>query len=84
MIVMTNLTGKYVELKPWIIMKNDTNRPFGSRNLYYVAKETEKAIKVCPVDTYNVDFSFWSPKSAIINVLTNDEQGKTVVTKWEE
>lgn len=62
-IVMTNLTGKYVELKLWIIMKNDTNRPFGSRNLYYVAKETEKAIKVCPVDTYNAVFKAWKDYS---------------------
>ena len=68
---MNEYTGKYVELKQWA--RKDIDRPFGARNLYYVGRETEKAVHVCPVDcNYKQNpTTFWSPKSAVINVIDN-------------
>lgn len=57
--------GMYVSLKPWA--RKDHDRPYGARNLYYCARETEKAVLVAPVDTaYKMEaVSFWAPKSAV-------------------
>lgn len=62
-------TGNYVELKPWA--RKDFDRPYGARNLYYVGRETEKAVHVVPVDhAYKVEpTAFWSPKSAVIKII---------------
>lgn len=68
---MAELKGSYVALKPWA--RKDTGRPFGARNLYYVARETEKAVLVSPVDTqYKMEAaSFWCPKCAITENFGN-------------
>lgn len=57
--------GMYLSLKPWA--RKDYSRPYGARNLYYCARETDKAVLVAPVDTeYNMQpASFWAPKSAV-------------------
>lgn len=66
-------TGNYVALMPWA--RKDHCRPFGARNLYYVARETEKAILVAPVDVpYGSKMehhSFWAAKSAVADNLGN-------------
>jgi hypothetical protein len=61
-----NYNGKYVEIKAWA--RKDHDRPFGARNMYRVCRETEKAVLINPVDTWDVDFTFWCPKSAITHI----------------
>lgn len=66
---METYVGKYVELKHWA--RKDITRPFGARNMYRVGRETEKAVKVVPVDyAYKTEPDyFWAPKSAIVSVI---------------
>lgn len=62
-------TDNYVEIKQWA--RKDIDRPFGARNLYRVCGETEKALKIAPVDfAYKSEPTvFWCPKSAVLNVI---------------
>ena len=69
--LIEEFAGTYIALKPWA--RKDISRPFGARNLYYVAKETEKAVLVAPVDTdYKMEsVSFWASKKAITDCFGN-------------
>lgn len=59
-----------VVLSPWA--RKDTDRPPCAKNLYKVLHETDKAVRVKPLDYEQPDYlpdSFWAPKRAVIELI---------------